>query len=435
MLSSNSLKKDIILNYIFYFLVSFFSFINTKLFIEFMGNSLYGVWMTISSVVSWVNVGDFGIGNGLRNKIAEYCGSNKHRYIYFLFFESVKFLSKISALIFLFFYLICLFLMWLNVIDASLKNPLIILLLFCTLNMVIGLVRSVAYGCQKSWMTSFAAFIHQLFLFFFVYFLIKYNAIPNLSVMALANGISLAVSNVILFLVLKRSIPFFQKNEGVLKGEKVDFGNITKTGIAFFGLQVCSVILFSTDNLIINYFFSSESVTKYSNISKIYDLGNSVYSVIMISFWSAVTIHFYSNDFKWIIYTIKRLVFVFALYSLGVIVVSLFINPIMNLWMGDNAFYYENGLVLLFAVYSIFTAFSSIFINVLNGLGIIRLQLFFAIVQAVINIPLSIVLSLNFHLGIFGVKLATFLCLLPAIIILPIEMLMLLKKRIKYEHD
>ena len=32
----------------------------------------YGIWLAISSTVSWISILDIGLANGLRNKIAEY---------------------------------------------------------------------------------------------------------------------------------------------------------------------------------------------------------------------------------------------------------------------------------------------------------------------------------------------------------------------------
>ena len=47
-----------------------------KINLKYLGASLYGLWVTIASIVSWMSSGDFGIGNGLRNKLAEAYGNN-----------------------------------------------------------------------------------------------------------------------------------------------------------------------------------------------------------------------------------------------------------------------------------------------------------------------------------------------------------------------
>ncbi len=39
--------------------------------IDYINGSQYGIWLTISSIVSWTHFFDFGLANGLRNRFAE----------------------------------------------------------------------------------------------------------------------------------------------------------------------------------------------------------------------------------------------------------------------------------------------------------------------------------------------------------------------------
>jgi len=47
------------------------SFVAVPLMIRYLGQERFGVWATILSVMSWIMFFDLGIGNGLRNKVAE----------------------------------------------------------------------------------------------------------------------------------------------------------------------------------------------------------------------------------------------------------------------------------------------------------------------------------------------------------------------------
>ena len=47
------------------------SFLFVPLAIKFLGTEKYGIWLTVSSVIAWINIFDFGLGNGLRNKLVE----------------------------------------------------------------------------------------------------------------------------------------------------------------------------------------------------------------------------------------------------------------------------------------------------------------------------------------------------------------------------
>ena len=91
--------------------------------------------------------------------------------------------------------------------------------------------------------------------------------------------------------------------------------------------------------------------------------------------------------------------------------------------------YYEPGLIALFAVYTITTQFGAIYVNVTNGLGRIKLQMFTAIIGAVLNIPLSIFFAKYMGMGISGIKLATLICCLGSIVIIPIDITLFLNKK------
>ncbi|MBQ5911837.1 MAG: hypothetical protein IIW93_01920, partial [Bacteroidaceae bacterium] len=39
--------------------------------LDYVDSETYGVWLTISSMVAWISFFDVGLGNGLKNKLAE----------------------------------------------------------------------------------------------------------------------------------------------------------------------------------------------------------------------------------------------------------------------------------------------------------------------------------------------------------------------------
>ena len=199
-------------------------------------------------------------------------------------------------------------------------------------------------------------------------------------------------------------------------------------GMNFFGIQICSIVLYSTDNLIINYLFDGEAVTKYSVITKVYDTGQNLFAIMLIALWSAVTYQSVKNNMDWIKGQIKKLLMVWCIYVVGVIGVSLLFNPIVKIWIGAKASYYEPALVALFAVYGITISFSAIFVNVINGLNQIKLQLIVSIIGAAINVPLSVFFASNLGMGIFGIKLATLVSAILTAIAIPIQVWFLLYK-------
>ena len=73
-----SAKKNIFLLFIFNGLNFIINIFLVRLTFDYLGQENYGVWITLSSVFSWFGYLDFGLGNGLRNKLAEAFAKNEH---------------------------------------------------------------------------------------------------------------------------------------------------------------------------------------------------------------------------------------------------------------------------------------------------------------------------------------------------------------------
>lgn len=74
-LSEKNINKNIVLGVAYKPISMFLSYIYVPVALSFLGEEKYGVWATILSVLSWISLFDVGIGNGLRNKLAE-CFTN-----------------------------------------------------------------------------------------------------------------------------------------------------------------------------------------------------------------------------------------------------------------------------------------------------------------------------------------------------------------------
>jgi Na+-driven multidrug efflux pump len=184
-----------------------------------------------------------------------------------------------------------------------------------------------------------------------------------------------------------------------------------------------------------NKLIGSEMVTKYAMIAKVYDTGTSLFSILLIALWSAVTFHVAQNNIEWIKNKIRQLLLLWGMFSCGVVVVSVLFNYIIKAWLRLQAIHYEWPLIWLFGAHCSMAAFSAIFVNVLNGMGEVRLQLVLAVISALINIPLSVFLAKNCGMGILGVKIATFISVTITAIAMPFQTIIELRKRIKIRDN
>lgn len=428
-------QRNVILNYFFKIVSLLLGLIIVKINIKYLGANLYGLWVTIASIVSWMSSGDFGIGNGLRNKLAEaYAkGDVEDQYKYIV--TAIKILSKISVILFGIIFVVCEVLFRTSILDSTIRIPMYITSAFFCLNLITGTSQSIAYSFQKSCLTSIVNCLTQALSVLLVFGLIIFCVPKSLILFSIVNGICTILPNIVLMFFLNRKyLDFIGRIENGYDPSKIR--DITNIGLQFFGLQLCSIILFSTDNVIINNLFGSNQVTKYSIISKIYDTGAGMFSVLLTALWSAVTLKITQNDVLWINKKIKRLLALWGLFCLGVLFVSMNINVIVRYWLGEESMRFDNLIVGVFGVYCVVTTGYGIFVNILNGMGKVRLQLFLAIIESIINIPLSVFLGKSIGMGIVGVKLATLLCVCVSAVILPIHTLKILSdKRVEKLND
>lgn len=419
--------RNVILNYCFKGLSIILGLISTRLILGYLGITLYGLWLTISSVISWMSSGDLGIGNGLRNELAKAFGEGDKEKEVKLIVSAFNSMLKVSGTLFAIIVVLSEIFFYIGILPPAVRIAMHTTSIFFCINLLLGVSQSVALGYQKSWLTSLTASEIQICLILSVIFMKAVGIEANLNFYAVVNGLCTTIPNIILIYILNsKGIKVINSNKS--KIDRAISKSIMNTGIQFFGIQICAVILYSTDNLIINKIISSDMVTKYEVISKIYNTGNGLFSILLIALWSAVTYQLAQKNIKWVKDKIKQLLVFWFVYSGGVIIISLCFNFIVKIWLGTDAINYEWTIITLFGVYSSMTAFSAIFVNVLNGMGKIRLQFALAVVSALINIPLSIVFANDFGMGIFGIKFATFLSAAITAIIMPIQVVGELRK-------
>ena len=403
----------------------------TRYNVLYLGATLYGLWLTIASVTSWANIGNLGIAHGLRNELTKAVANNDTEKQKNLIWTAVVLLSKLSVLIFVLLTLTTEILFFSGILDSFLRVPMYITNAFFCISFVLGISRSVAFAYQLSWLSSFSQTAVIVFNILGVLFLMLTKITPNLVVYAVIMGVGTIFGNIIILYNLKNILVSHvgKKLKGHYVKENRQF--ILNVGLQFFVLQITCLILYSTDNVIINKLFQSAMVTKYSVIHSVFNAGESVFALVLISLWSAVTYAAEKKEYSWIKKETRNILGIWGIYVIGVIVVSLFFNEIVRIWLGQGSIFYEKGLILMFAVYTILTQFGAIYVNVANGLGRLKLQILCSVVGAIINIPLSVFLASYCNMGLKGIILATLICSFGSVVIVPIDIICFLRKRCK----
>lgn len=435
---TKSIFQQIKLNFIFKSITILLSLIIVPITIQYLGADGYGLWATVLSIISWMNYFDIGIGNGLRNKLTESISKSDlkvaREYIA-TSYVSILFLGSGIAIISIFIFS---YLDWNEILNTNLYDSkellffMIVNLSFIAMNFVFKLIKSILYALQLPSNVALMQVLNQIFLFFGVYILSKYDSISSLLGISLIYGISAILVNVIFTIIVFYKYRELKPNVKDFKFNKIN--PLINLGLKFLILQLGYLIIFTTDNFMIINFFGPESVTSYSITNKLFSTIIVGFTIIMTPIWSATTKAYTNLNINFILLILKRLMFI----EIGVIFFSiffyLFFDTILVFWLGESAFSYSYLLPLNFLFYTIFMTFGSIYSSILNGMGKLKVQLIVAIIQMIINIPISIFFANYLNYGISGIIIGTNLTLLISVIVLPINLrynLNLMKRGIK----
>jgi O-antigen/teichoic acid export membrane protein len=381
------------------------SFMYVPLLIHTFSSYRYGIWLTITSIVTWMNLFDVGLGNGLRNRLSESIAKddkNESKYLISTAYASISILSLI--LVFLYF-IITYNLDWsviLNVPESmrqevtELVNMVFVLF---SIQFALSIINAMLLAFQKPAYSSLIMTLGQILSFGLVSFFVlvlKESSLFNL-------GLIISLSPIIVLIVF--TIYIFSKKYRPLSPNMnfVKFSYLNKIlglGLKFFVLQIITIILFQTSNIIIAQNVGQEGVTEYNIAYKYLGLIYFVFTIVVTPYWSASTDAYTRSDFDWIKQSVRKLNLIWLLLSFVGLCMLISSNFVYKMWLGKSIS--ANYLTLSFAfIYFISLTRYSIYSYILNGMGKIFIQMIITSIVAIVYIPLTILMAKNY--GVNGV--------------------------------
>ncbi|GIZ07426.1 lipopolysaccharide biosynthesis protein [Flavobacterium sp. UMI-01] len=388
--------------------------------INYLKPDVYGVWITLSSLVGWLAMFDIGIANGLRNKLSESLALEDFQKGK-VFVSTTYVLISIITLILLFVLLIGFH--WVNwqsvfntnfISESELEKVVIIVSIFFLLKFISDIINVVAASFQMVSISSILLFISNLGLTMSLWVLNKSTTSDLVLLSILLTIIPFLIS-------LGANFFFFRNRFKIVKPslKYVDFNHsksIISLGSQFFILQIIGLIIFQTDNILIAQFFNPTEVTNFNIAYKYYSIITILFTILLTPFWTAFTEAYYKKDFNWIKDSMRKL-YHYWLLSVVVLIVMFFLSSwVIKLWIGDNV-KVSFSLSLSICAYIAVSNWNSIFASFSNGVGKLRVQIFYAIIMGIINIPLCFVFVKFLDFGTFAMPLSNFFCLIIGAVI------------------
>ena len=405
------------------------SFVLVPLTINYINPVQYGIWLTLSSIILWFSFFDVGLGNGLRNKLAESLAQEDFEKAKIYVSTTYAAVAMIICPFIIIFVIVNQWLDWTVILNTDknmaqeLSTLALVVFSFFGLQFVLQLINTVVTGNQQPSRVTMFTFFHNLLALTIIYLLTQFTD-GNLIYLGFAIGSAPVVVLAIASIWMYRSeYKDFRPSIKFIRFESIK--DLMGLGIKFFILQVNYMVVFQSGNIIITQLFGPEQVVPYNLAYKYFNLIPMGLGIIMIPFWSAFTEAWVKGDIDWVKSTFKKLQYIWVGLILLSFLMFLFASTFYYFWVGEEiSVPWQLSFVMMF--YVILYAWNNIHTAFLNGVGKVNMQLIFSLAAAILNIPLAIYLGKQ--LGIHGVILAPILLGLVNLIWMPIQVSRVMNK-------
>ena len=378
--------------------------------IDYVSPIQYGIWITISSIIGWMTFFDIGLGNGLRNSLANAMALKEYDKARVYVSTTYAALFLISTAMFVLFWFVNPHIDWRgflnipNTVPDNIENILLIVLCSFCFQFIAQLINTVLTAMHEPAMAGLISFFGQLGVLLAIVVL-KITVEGSLRVLVIAlTAIPICV------LIIANLYFYNSKLKNIAPSFKdINFGyikDVLNVGGVFFFIQIGALVLFQTNNIILTKVIGPEAVTKYNVAYKLFSVVTMVFTIVVTPYWSAFTDAYAKNDFAWMRKNIKIMKKLLLALSIAAILLLLVSKWLFKLWVGDKVDI-SIELSVIMTIYVIVYMWQTLFVYFLNGIGVIRLQLFMVLLSAIINIPMAIFLGEKW--GVPGVILANIL--------------------------
>jgi O-antigen/teichoic acid export membrane protein len=380
------------------------------LLLDFLNEEKYGIWITLTTIINWIRIFDVGLGNGLRNKLAEAIALDKRS-------EAKKLVSTSYAILGLIFVSILLvilplnsFLDWNSILKAynvsagELQLLTSVSISFILIGFVLQTVVVVFAADGNSVMGGIIQLVINIICLVLLLVAKMFAQKGDLVLLAtIITGVPIVVYTLF-------SIYYFYGKYAYMRPswKAIDLknsGDLFKLSWQFFIIQITATVLFASIPFVITRFYSPKEVTQFNIASTIFNFPMTVITLITAPVGPLVTQAFAKGDKVWIRNMFSKMSKMSLLISAGVVVMVLGSALIYKLWIGDRVQipFILSAVVGAYAITNIISNPYSVFLNSTGNVRILVILapvsiLLFAgcclyswLLNDVISIPLAMI--------------------------------------------
>lgn len=401
---TKAIKKNIGLMTLFKGASLLISFLYVPLLYNALDTTSYGVWLTLTSLVSWVAMFDIGLGNGLRNKLAESLALEDHVSAKKYVSTAYVYIVILITFLILIFFAIRSFIPWSRILNASEIDQTslyslvaIVFISFC-IRFALNLINSIMLALQQPAMSAGLALSEQFMSFGIVFILVKVYDITSLLIL----GTVISITPILVLLIIS-AVLFITKYQHIAPSishcEVSKAKSILSLGIRFFIVQIGTIILFQSNNLIITQVIGNDAVVQYNIVYKYMHILVMAFNIIATPFWSATTDAYVRGDFEWIKSAnrkIKQIALGLAIVGFVMLLCS---QWFYKFWLGDNSVEIPMTTSILLYCYMVIMMLYGCYGYFVNGFGHLYIQIIVTIALSILYPILAVVAG-----NVFGIN-------------------------------
>lgn len=397
-------KKNVLGSFVIKGISIIVSLMLVPLTLGYVSSEVYGVWLTLSSVLHWLTFMDVGFTLGLKNRLTEALahedfdkGKSLVSTTYFMmvviFIPLAIILVAISPYVNW-----CSFFNINPIYESDVLKTIQLLSVFLALQMIVNVFIAVVAAYQKVALSSLFNVIGHIGALVVIYIMTKTVA-PSLSNLTFAYSL-MPILAVALFTFFFFHGKFHKICPSIKSVDTKYIKDLWSLGLKFFIIQIQMIVLYQTTNILISNIDSPTAVTQYNIAYKILNIVVMIYTIILNPLWPAFTDAYAKKDFAWMNRTYHKMIKLFFGLCLALLLIVLISPFIYHIWVGDKV-QVPFILTVFIAVYTLIHCWDALQVMLINGIGTVKLQTYVTLIGLVLHIPLS--LFFGRYIGILGV--------------------------------
>ena len=390
--------------------------------IRYLGTESFGVWTTISTLLSMLLVLDFGVANSLTNFISEAYAREDREHASTYATTAMGIMTVAAMLIAVSGCLIWPMMHWDRIFHLSAHGPSEALVsravaaafVVFLLGLPASLAPKILGGYQELRSASLFQAVGSVFNLLLLIVLARRHA--GLVALTTASAGALVLGNYLCLVW----IWFFHKPWLAPRPRhlsRIAARRVMRSGGELFILQIAALVVFNSDNLVVAHFLGPVEVASYSVTWRLVSYAAIAQTLIAPALWPAFSEAFSRNDLPWIRRTYYRTLRLTTGVAFGfTLVLAVAGRAMIAIWAGPQAVP-SHALVLLMCAWILLSTVMNNVSIVLTSRGDTRLQAWCSVLAAVLNLVLSIYWVQR--IGSIGVILGTIVSYL-AVVVVPV---------------